>query len=154
MKFTVNSTRFDPYKSFKFRIIFGGRYVAGLSKMSPLKRTTEVVKHRSGGDPSSGHKSPGRSKYEAITFSRGVTHDSDFDAWASGATRSAEAMHEPSREDITLEIYDEAGRLEIAYNVLRCWVSEYQSAPELDGTANAIAIELIRIENEGLDPPA
>ena len=82
-QFTVNTTRFDPYKNFKFRVKWDGKYVAGLSKMSALKRTTEVVKHREGGDPSSSRKSPGRTEYEAITLDRGVTHDVEFENWAN-----------------------------------------------------------------------
>ena len=81
-QFTVNAQRFDPYKNFKFRVKWDGRYVAGVSKVSALKRTTEVVKHREGGDPSSSRKSPGRTEYEAITLERGVTHDREFEQWA------------------------------------------------------------------------
>jgi phage tail-like protein len=154
MEFTVNSTRLDPYKNFKFRIKWDGLYVAGMSKMSPLKRTTEVVKHRDGGDPSSSHKSLGRTEYDAITLSRGVTHDLAFEEWANlvflhGAALGAEAKLNSMRKDITVEIYNEAGQLAIAYNVFRCWVSEYQSIPELDANANAVAIQSIKIENEG-----
>src|ERR1700726_132677 len=82
-QFSVNATRFDPYKNFKFRVKWDGRYVAGISKVSGLKRTTEVVKHRDGGDPSHSHKSPGRTEYEAITLERGVTHDVAFEQWAN-----------------------------------------------------------------------
>ena len=81
-QFSVNSSRFDPYKNFKFRVKWDGKYVAGVSKCGSLKRTTEVVKHREGGDPSSSRKSPGRTEYEAITLERGVTHDSEFEKWA------------------------------------------------------------------------
>src|SRR5712671_989269 len=83
VQFTVNPRRLDPYKNFKFRVMWDGHYVAGVSKVSPLKRTTEVVEHREGGDQSTSHKSPGRSKYEAITIERGVTHDIDFEQWAN-----------------------------------------------------------------------
>ena len=82
-QFTVNPERFDPYKNFKFRVKWDGRYVAGVSKVGGLKRTTEVVKHREGGDPSSSRKSPGRTEYEAITLERGVTHDVEFEKWAN-----------------------------------------------------------------------
>src|SRR5271155_2409337 len=81
-QFTVNATRFDPYKNFKFRVKWDGKYVAGISKVGMLKRTTEVVKHREGGDPSSSRKSPGRTEYDAITLERGVTHDTEFELWA------------------------------------------------------------------------
>ena len=82
-EFTVNSQRFDPYPNFKFRVKWEGRYVAGISKVSALKRITEVVKHREGGDPSTSRKSPGRTEFEPITLERGVTHDTDFENWAS-----------------------------------------------------------------------
>jgi phage tail-like protein len=153
-EFTVNPTRFDPYKNFKFRIKWNGKYVAGLSKMSALKRTTQVVKYREGGDPSSSHKSPGITEYEAITLERGVTHDLEFEKWANkvwnyGAGLGSEVSLKDFRKDITIELYNEAGQVVMAYNVFRCWVSEYQALPVLDSNANGIAIQTIKIENEG-----
>jgi phage tail-like protein len=153
-EFTVNATRFDPYKNFKFRVKWDGKYVAGVSKVTTLKRTTEVVKHRHGGDPSSSRKSPGRSEYEAITLSRGVTHDVDFEQWANkvwnyGSGLGAETSLKDFRKDIILELYNEAGQLAIAYKVFRCWVSEFESLPELDANANAVAIQTLKLENEG-----
>jgi phage tail-like protein len=153
-EFTVNATRFDPYKNFKFRAKWDGRYVAGLSKVSALKRTTEVVSHRHGGDPSSSRKSPGRSEYEAITLERGVTHDVEFEQWANkvwnfGSGLGAETSLSDFRKDIILEVYNEAGQLAIAYKVFRCWVSEFQALPELDANANAVAIQTLKLENEG-----
>jgi phage tail-like protein len=153
-EFTVNPTRFDPYKNFKFRLRWDGHYVAGLSKCSALKRTTEVVEHREGGDPSSPRKSPGRSKYEAITLERGVTHDTDFEAWANkvwnyGAKLGKEVSLKDFRKNLTIEFYNEAGQLAIAYKVYRAWVSEYQALPDLDANANAVAIQHIKLENEG-----
>ena len=153
-QFNVNPQRFDPYKNFKFKIKWDGKYVAGVSKMSPLKRTTEVVKHREGGDLSSSRKSPGRTEYEAITLERGVTHDEEFEKWAIkiwnyGAGLGSEVSLKDFRKDITIEVYNEAGQLAIAYRVYRCWVSEYQALPELDANANAIAIQHIKLENEG-----
>jgi phage tail-like protein len=153
-EFTVNPYRLDPYKNFKFRIKWDGKYVAGLSKMSALKRTTEVIRHRSGGDPSVSRKSPGRSEYEAITLERGVTHDEEFEKWANkvwnyGAGLGAEVALKDFRKDIIVEVYNEAGQLAIAYKIFRCWVSEYQALPELDANSNAIAIQHIKLENEG-----
>lgn len=153
-QFTVNPTRFDPYKNFKFRVKWDGKYVAGLSKMSALKRTTEVIKHREGGDPSSSRKSPGRTEYEAITLERGVTHDPEFEDWANkvwnfGAGLGSEVSLKDFRKDIIVEVYNEAGQKVLAYKIYRCWVSEYQALPELDANANAVAIQLIKIENEG-----
>ncbi len=154
VQFSVNPQRFDPYKNFKFRVRWDNRYVAGISKVSALKRTTEVVEHRVGGDPSTSRKSPGRSKFEAITLERGVTHDPDFEAWASLVWNvegglGAEVSLADFRKDITIEMYNEAGQLAIAYNLFRCWVSEFQALPELDANANAVAIQTIKLENEG-----
>lgn len=153
-QFVVNSQRVDPYKNFKFRVIWDGKYVAGISKVSLLKRTTEVVKHREGGDPSSSHKSPGRTEYDAITLDRGVTHDPEFEVWASKvwdfkAGLGSESSLADFRKDITIEMYNEAGQKVITYNVFRCWVSEYQALPDLDANANAVAIQHIKLENEG-----
>jgi phage tail-like protein len=155
-QFTVNAQRFDPYKNFKFRVKWDGRYVAGVSKVSALKRTTEVVKHREGGDPSSSRKSPGRTEYDPITLERGVTHDVEFERWANkvwnfGSGLGAEQSLRDFRKDITIEVYNEAGQLAIAYHVFRCWVSEYQSLPDLDANANAVAIQHIKLENEGIE---
>ena len=155
-QFTVNAQRFDPYKNFKFRVKWDGRYVAGISKVSALKRTTEVVKHREGGDPSSSRKSPGRTEYEAITLERGVTHDPEFEKWANkvwslGAGLGAEVSLRDFRKDIIIEMYNEAGQVVLAYKVYRCWVSEYQSLPDLDANANAVAIQHLKLEHEGFE---
>ena len=153
-QFTVNAQRFDPYKNFKFRVKWDGRYVAGISKVSSLKRTTEVVRHREGGDPSTSRKSPGRNEFEAITLERGVTHDLEFEQWANkvwnfGAGLGLELSLKDFRKDVTIELYNEAGQLAIAYHVFRCWVSEFQALPELDANANAVAIQTMKLENEG-----
>lgn len=153
-QFSVNSQRFDPYKNFKFRVKWDGKYVAGISKVGGLKRTTEVVKHREGGDPSSTRKSPGRTEYEAVTLERGVTHDTEFEEWANkvwnyGSGLGAETSLTDFRKDITIEVYNEAGQLAFAYNLFRCWVSEYQAMADLDANANAILIQHIKLENEG-----
>ncbi|HEX5883375.1 MAG TPA: phage tail protein [Pyrinomonadaceae bacterium] len=153
-QFTVNAQRFDPYKNFKFRVKWDAKYVAGVSKVSSLKRTTEVVKHREGGDPSSSRKSPGRTEYEPITLERGVTHDKEFEQWANkvwnfGAGLGSEVSLQDFRKDIIIEAYNEAGQLVIAYKVFRCWVSEFQALPDLDANANAVAIQHIKLENEG-----
>jgi phage tail-like protein len=153
-EFTVNTHRFDPYKNFKFRIKWDGRYVAGISKVSALKRTTEVVKHREGGDPSTSRKSPGRTEFEALTLERGVTHDLEFEAWAAKvwqvtAGLGAEVSLADFRKDIIIDFYNEAGQLAISYKVYRAWVSEYQALPDLDANANAVAIQHLKLENEG-----
>lgn len=153
-EFAVNPTRFDPYKNFKFKVKWDGKYVAGLSKMSALKRTTEVIRHREGGAPNISRKSPGRTEYEAITLERGITHDLEFEKWANkvwdfGSGLGSEVSLKDFRKDIIIEVYNEAGQKVLAYKVYRCWVSEYQALPELDANANAIAIQTIKIENEG-----
>jgi phage tail-like protein len=152
--FTVNATRFDPYKNYKFRVKWDGRYVAGISKVGALKRTTEVVTYREGGDPSSERRSPGQTKFEAVTLERGVTHDTEFEKWANkvwnfGSGLGAETSLKDFRKDVILEVYNEAGQLVIAYRIFRCWVSEYQALPELDASANAVAIQTLKLENEG-----
>src|SRR5215471_4622512 len=153
-QFSVNADRFDPYKDFKFRVKWDGRFVAGVSKISGLKRTTEVIEHREGGDPSTPRKSPGRTTYEAITIERGVTHDRDFEQWANkvwnfGAKLGGEVSLKDFRKDITIELYNEAGQLAIAYKVYRCWVSAYQALPDLDADSSAVLIQQITLENEG-----
>src|ERR1700704_1387919 len=156
-QFSVNAQRFDPYKNFKFRVKWDGRYVAGVCKMGALKRTTEVVKHREGGDPSSSRKSPGRTEYEAITLERGVTHDKEFQQWANKvwnfqAGLGSEVSLKDFRKDIIVEVYNEAGQLALAYKVFRCWVSEFQAQADLDANANATLIQTVKIENEGWEP--
>ncbi|HYB65631.1 MAG TPA: phage tail protein [Steroidobacteraceae bacterium] len=153
-QFTVNAQRFDPYRNFKFRLKWDGRYVAGISKVSALKRTTEVVKHREGGDASSSRKGPGRTEYDAVTLEAGVTHDVEFEAWANkvwsyGNQLGGEVSLKDFRKDIILELYNEAGQLAIAYRIYRCWVSEFQAMPDLDANANAVAISRLKLENEG-----
>jgi phage tail-like protein len=153
-EFTKNPKRHDPYKNFKFRVKWDNKYVAGISKVTGLKRTTEVVKFREGGDPSTSRKSPGRSEYDAITLERGVTHDPAFEQWAGkvwhlGAALGMEVSLADFRKDIILELYNEAGEKVQAYNIYRCWVSEFQAMPDLDANANAVAIQHIKLENEG-----
>ncbi len=156
MQFSVNTNRFDPYKNFKFRVKWDGRYVAGVSKVGALKRTTEMVEHREGGEPSLSRKSPGRTKYEAVTLERGLTHDNEFRAWANKVWNvaggpGAEVSLKDFRKDISIEVFNEAGQKAVAHNLLRCWVSEYQAAGELDANANAVLFETIKIEYEGFE---
>jgi phage tail-like protein len=153
-EFTVNPKRFDPYKNFKFRVKWDGRYVAGVSKISGLRRTTEVIRHREGGDPSATRKSPGLTEFAPITLERGVTHDPEFENWANkvwslNAGLGAEVSLKDFRKDIVLELYNEPGHVVLAYKIYRCGISEYQVLPDLDANANAVAIEHITLENEG-----
>jgi phage tail-like protein len=151
--FSVNTDRFDPYKNFKFRVKWDGKYVAGVSKVSALSRSTQVIEHREGGDPSSTRKSPGQTKYEAITLERGVTHDPSFEQWANKVWNYGSVGNEVSlkdfRKDIIIEVYNEAGQKAIGYKVYRCWVSEFKALPDLDAKGNEIAIQSIKLENEG-----
>lgn len=153
-EFTVNAQRFDPYKNFKFLVVWDGRVVAGVSKVSPLKRTTEVVKHRNGGDPSSPRKSPGRSEFEAITLERGVTHDPEFDRWANkvwqvGAGPGSEVSLADFRKDLLIQVLNEAGQVAVVHKVYRAWPSEVQILGEMDANANAVAIQSLKLECEG-----
>ena len=153
-QFTVNPSRFDPYKNFKFRVKWDGRYVAGVSHVSGLIRTTEVVEHREGGDPSSSRKSPGLSKYANVQLKRGITHDTAFEDWANqvwrlGAPLGSEVALSKFRKDVEIELYNEAGQLVIRYKVYRCWVSEYRALPELEAEASAVLLESITLEHEG-----
>jgi len=153
-EFTVNPQRRDPYKNFKFLVVWDGKVVAGISKVSPLKRTTEVVKHNDGGNQSVARKSIGRTEFEAITMERGVTHDPEFDRWANkvflvNQGRGSEVSLADFRKDIVIQLLNEAGQVAVAYKVFRCWVSEYQLNSELDANANAVAIQSLKLENEG-----
>ena len=153
-QFTVNPQRFDPYKNFKYRVKWDGKYVAGISKCSSLKRTTDVVEHREGGDPSTSRKSPARTKYDAITLERGVTHETEFEKWANkvwdlGGGAGTEVSLADFRKDVIIDLFNEAGQKVISYKVYRCWVSEYQALPDLDANAGAVAIQHIKLENEG-----
>ena len=158
-EFTVNATRLDPYKNFKFQVLCDGRTVAGISKISALKRTTEVVKHREGGDPSTSRKSPGRTEYEAITLERGVTQDVEFDRWANkvwllGQGLGGEVSLRDFRKDIIIHLLNEAGQIAVAYKIFRAWPSEYQVVGELDANANAVAIQSLKLECEGWERDA
>lgn len=157
--FAVNPGRLDPYKGFKFRVVWDGRPVAAVSRVSALVRATEVVAHREGGDPSTQHLSPGQTRFAPIRLERGLTHDTAFEAWANrvwmaGAARGAELALADFRKDIRIELFNEAGQLVLAWMVYRCWVSEYQALPDLDAAGNAVAIEAITLQHEGFERDA
>jgi phage tail-like protein len=164
-EFPTNPTRFDPYKNFNFRVKWDGAYIPAISRVTGLIRSTEVVEHREGGDPSTSRKSTGLTKFDSITLERGLTDDPAFENWANlvwkfGAGLGSETSLNEFRKDILIDLYNEAGQLVRAYKVYRCWPSLYQALPDLDANGNAIAIEKIRLENEGwehdtsLIPPA
>ena len=152
--FTVNVNRFDPYKSYRFLVYFGTSTspVAAVSKVSALKRSSTPIEYNSGGDPVT-RKGLGRIKYEPITLERGITEDQDFATWAnyaqvldSGAPSTSLAN---MRKEVRIDLLNEEGQTVWRFKIHRCWVSEYQALPDLDAGANAIAIEHIKIENEG-----
>lgn len=151
-KFTVNTQRFDPYRNFKFKIKIDNVYVAGLSKCSALKKITEMAEWREAGDPSTGRKLPGKTKYDAVTLTAGVTHDDTFEKWANQVNNfqgDANMSLKNFRKDVVIDVFNEAGQKALSYKVYRCWVSEYQALPELDASANAVMIQTIKLENEG-----
>jgi phage tail-like protein len=151
-EFTVNPERHDPYKNFKFQVMWDGKYIAGVAKISSLKRTTEVVAHREGGDPSSSRKAPGRTEYEAITLERGVTHDPEFENWANlvHALRSDAGMSLKNfRKDISIELHNEQGTVVKRWKVYRCWVSAYEVIDGFDANDTSVAVERLTLQNEG-----
>jgi phage tail-like protein len=151
-KFTVNAERFDPYRNFKFKIKWDNQYVAGLSKCSALKKTTESTDWREGGDPSSSRKLPGKTSYEAVTLEAGLTHDTAFEEWANKVNNfqgDAGMSLKNFRKDITIDVFNLQGSKALSYIVHRCWVSEFQALPELYAGGNAVMIQTIKLENEG-----
>ena len=151
-QFNINTHRFDPYKNFKFHIVLDGKVVAGVSKISALKRSTTPVMHREGSDPSMSRLSPGIWEFEPITLERGITHDPEFENWANLSYNIAgdSAMSLKNfRKDIVINLLNEQGVVVKSFKVYRCWVSEYQVLPDLDANGNAIAIESIVLQNEG-----
>jgi len=152
MPLTVNTARIDPYRNFKFRVKWDGQVVAGVSKVSALKRTTEVVSYRESGDSSTPRLSPGASKFEPITLERGISFAPEFEVWANliyNAEGDGAVSLADFRKDILIEFLNLQGTVVRAYRVFRCWVSEYTALPELDANANAIAFETIVLQNEG-----
>ena len=150
-EFTVNPTRFDPYKTHMFRVKWDGVYVAGLSKMGPLTRTTAPVSYRMGGDPAYDRRSPGLTSYTSVTLERGVTHDTAFEAWANKVASFAQPGISLAdfRKDITVDVFNEAGQLVLSYHLYGCWPSEYTALPALDAATAAVAIQSIKLELEG-----
>jgi phage tail-like protein len=153
-QFTVSPDRFDPYRNFKFQVRWDNRIVAGVSKVSALKRSTKVVEFREGGDPSTSRKLPGRTEYEAITLEAGLTHDLAFVQWANkvwnfGAGLGKESSLADFRKDVTVNFLNEAGQIAMVFNIYRCWVSELTILPDLDANGEAVAIRSIQLQNEG-----
>ena len=150
--FVKNAHRIDPYKSYKFRVIWDGRPVLGVSKVGALKRTTNVVTYREGGENSTNHKSPGQTEYDGLTLERGITHDTEFEKWANLVHPYA---GDPAKDlvgykkDLVLEVMNEKGQVALRYFLHSCWVSEFTAVPDLDASANAVAVETMKLELEG-----
>ena len=153
-EFSVNTHRFDPYKNFKFRVKWDGKYVAGISEVSGLSRHTDVIEWRQGGEPNMTRQMPGITHYDPITLERGVTHDPEFEEWANkvwnlGAGLGSEVSLKDFRKDIILELMNEAGQCVLSYKIYRCWVSDYTALPDLDANAPEVAIQSITLVHEG-----
>lgn len=151
-QFTVNSHRRDPYKNFKFRVIWDNQPVAGLSKMSAVKKTTEVIEWREAGGASIIRKMPGRTKFEPITLEAGLTHDRQFLAWADQVNNpqgDAAMSLVNYRKEVIIEVLNMQGTPAMALKLSRAWVSEFQVLPEMDANANAVAIQTLKLEYEG-----
>lgn len=162
-EFPKPTYRYDPYRNFRFRLKWDGKYVAGFSKVSALAPTTPVISHRAGGDPTTRRRMPDQNEFAAITLERGVTHDVAFEQWANkiwdyhdstvddqqGGAGNQDVSLVDFRKDVVLEVYNEAGQKVIAYNIYRCWPSEFVALPEMDGNGNAVAISMLKLENEG-----
>jgi phage tail-like protein len=151
--FPVNAHRFDPYRTFKFQVLIDGKPVAGLRKMTALKRTTEAVSWRTAGDPTHERKLPGATKYEPVTLEQGLTHDPVFERWANLVNNiqgDAAMSLKNFRKDLVISVLNLQGKVAIRYKLYRAWVSEYQAVPDLDaGTTNSVGIQSIKLEHEG-----
>jgi len=153
--FSVNTSRFDPYKNYRFLVYFeqSTTPVAAMSKVSGgFKRSSDVIEYKEGGNMLI-RKGLGRTKYDPITLERGVTHDTDFEDWANAAQVLDKGAPSQSlknlRKEIHIELLNEEGQSVHRYVVHRCWVSEYQALSDLDAGGNAVAIEHVKLENEG-----
>jgi len=151
-KFIANAQRFDPYRNFKFKIKWDTEYIAGVSKCTLGKKTTDVVTWREAGDNSIERKVPGPTSFEAVSLEAGVTHDTAFEEWANlvhNYKGDAKMSLSSFRKDITIDVFNLQGKKVLSYLVYRCWVSEYQALPELDAGSNLVMIQTIKLENEG-----
>ncbi len=151
--FPVNTHRYDPYRTFKFQVLIGGKPVAGLKKMSALKRKTEPVKWRSAGDPTNERILPGGTTYEPITLEQGLSHDPVFEDWANlvnNLNGDAAMSLKNFRKDIVINVLNLQAKVVLSYKVFRAWVSDYQALPDLDaGTTNAVGIQTMTLQHEG-----
>ena len=147
----ASTNRFDPYRNFRFRVKWEGQYVAGLSKMGALKRSTEMTEWYEAGVNVTSRKLPGKTKYEAVSLEAGVTYDTAFEDWANLVNdfASHSSTSPDFRKNVTVDVFNEAGGNPVlSYTLYRAWVSEYQALPDLDSGANAVAISSIKLEYE------
>ncbi len=156
-RMTPQTNRFDPFRTFRFKVKWDGQYVAGLTKMGALKRTTELVEFREAGENIVSRKMPGKTSYQAVSLEAGVTYDTAFQDWANlvndFASHTITSLSD-FRKNITVDVFNEAGIKAISYNLFRCWVAEYQALPDLDAGANAVAITTIKLEYEWFERDA
>lgn len=146
-RFNANASRRDPYKGFNFRVSFDGRYVAGVTNVSGLSRKSHSADHREGADPGSTQTAAQRN-FDAVTLERGVTHDAEFEAWASNALAGQGSLDD-NRKDIIIELLDETGEPVCAYKIFQCWVSRLHTIPDRDANENGLAIESLTLDCEG-----
>lgn len=156
-RMTPQTNRFDPFRTFRFKVKWDNLYVAGLTKMGALKRTTELVEFREAGENITSRKMPGKTSYQAVTLEAGLTYDTAFQDWANlvndFASHSITSLSD-FRKDIIVDVFNEAGVKAISYSLHRCWVAEYQALPDLDAGANAVAITTIKLEYEWFERDA
>ena len=147
----IKTHRYDPYRTFRFQIEIDGTSVAGMRKMTALKKTTEAVAWRTGGDQTHERKLPGGTKFEPVTLEQGLTMDTTFEDWANKVNKLNDKMSLATfRKNIVIKVMNLQGEVAISYNLYDAWVSEYQALPDLDaGTTNAVGIQSIKIEHEG-----
>jgi phage tail-like protein len=152
-QFPANAHRYDPYRTFMFQVIIDGAPVAGLKKMSALKKTTEAVKWRSAGDPAHERVMPGGTSFEAVTLEQGLTHDPVFENWANLVNNiqgNAAMSLVNYRKDVVINVLNLQGQVAMSYTLTRAWVSEFQALPEFDaGSMNAVGIQTLILQHEG-----
>jgi phage tail-like protein len=151
--FPVNAHRHDPYRTFKFQVVIDGQIVAGLRKMTALKKKTEPVKWRTAGDPSHERVMPGGTSYEPVTLEQGLTHDPVFELWANLVNNlegDAAMSLKNFRKSIVINVLNLQGQVAISYKLNRAWVSDYQALPDFDaGSMNTVGIQSITLQHEG-----
>ena len=147
-QFTVNPRRRDPYKATRFEVVWEGRRIAGVIRVSGLRRVTRVVDYRDGDDPSVTRPAPGSTDYKPIILERAITHDTAFEEWANKVVSAGTAGTSLAdfRRDVSIALLNEAGQAVIAYKLYGCWPSEYQALPDLDAHGDEVAVEQLVLQ--------